>query len=468
MKPTPAMNQLPAFTAKMKNADLPEVVIDLFDYYYRKVADGQTGLIYEHDIEPVAPSAIESSENLRQFRTLGNKNFKKAVRITLNGGLGTSMGLTGAKSLLKVKDNRSFLDIIVHQSRSRGVKLALMNSFSTHSETLAALKVLDPSAATMTFMQHKFPKILQDDLAPAVWRTNPALEWNPPGHGDVYTALYTSGLLQQLLNEGMIYAFISNSDNLGADMDPDLLGFFVDNNFPFMMEVAEKTPADVKGGHLARHNNGRLVLREIAQCPEEELPACMDIKRFCFFNTNNIWVNLAFLNDLISREKTVRLPMIINPKTLDPRDENSPRVYQIETAMGAAISLFAGAAAVKVPRSRFLPVKKCNDLLAIRSDCFRFDKNDGRFSINPKRVDTGRDDIIQIDLDPTYYGKLDLFESHFKKGIPSLVTCDSLTVIGDVHFEGEVTISGRVCLTNRSNTPAIIKRGAIVDRDLVF
>lgn len=468
MIPEKDLKQLPAFEEKLKKAGLPPVVADIFRYYYRKVATGETGLIYDRDIGPVAPGTIESSENLTHFKTIGDKNFEKAVRITLNGGLGTSMGLTGAKSLLKVKDGKSFLEIIVQQTRQRGVRLALMNSFNTHSETLAALKSIDSAAITLTFLQHKFPKILQDGLGPAVWPQNPALEWNPPGHGDVYTALYTSGLLQQLLDEGVIYAFISNSDNLGADMDPDLLGFFAENNFPFMMEVAEKTIADVKGGHLARLRNGQLTLREIAQCPEKELSACMDINRFCFFNTNNIWVNLAFLKDLIKKENAVHLPMILNPKTLDPRDDTSPGVFQVETAMGAAISLFKGASAVKVPRSRFMPVKQCNDLLAVRSDCFEFDQNGGSLKINSKRFENGRPETVLVDLDPRYYGKIDLFEDHFNDGVPSLVDCDSLTVVGDVLFEGDVTISGRVRITNRGNTQAVIKRGTVIDQDLNF
>ncbi len=120
-------------------------------------------------------------------------------------------------------------------------------------------------------MQHKFPKILQKDYSPASWPKNPKLEWNPPGHGDVYTALLTSGMLDSLLADGIIYAFISNSDNLGARLDESLLGYFAHHQFPFMMEVAEKTPADIKGGHLARHKNGRLILREAAQCPANEL-----------------------------------------------------------------------------------------------------------------------------------------------------------------------------------------------------
>ena len=462
------MKQLPAFESKLRKAGLPQVVIGTFTYYYDKVTTGETGLIYDREIEPVALEDIEYSENLRKYRAIGEKNFKKSVRIILNGGLGTSMGLTGTKSLLKVKDGKSFLAIILQQSRQRGAKLALMNSFSTHTETLEALERINPTSTPLTFLQHKYPKILQNGLGPAIWPQNPELEWNPPGHGDVYTALFTSGLLQRLLDSGIKYGFISNSDNLGADMDPDLLGYFVKNNFPFMMEVAEKTNADVKGGHLARQKNGRLILREIAQCPEDELSTCMDIHRYCFFNTNNIWINLEFLYDLVKKENAVHLPMILNPKNLDPRDETSPKVFQIETAMGAAISLFEGATAVRVPRSRFLPVKKCSDLLAVRSDCFEFDKRSGRLQVNRERVAKGLPDTINIDLDSEYYGKIDLFENHFINGVPSLVNCQALSIEGDVLFEGQVTISDSVRIINRRNTQAVIKRGTVIHQDLMF
>lgn len=461
------LTHLPSFKAKLKQEGLPAVVIDTFSYYYRKLVTGETGLIHDRDISAVAPEEIESAENLAPFKAAGEKAFKNAVRITLNGGLGTSMGLTGAKSLLKVKDGKSFLEIIVNQARSIGVKLALMNSFNTHRDTLAALKKIDPNHPPLTFLQHKFPKILQRHLSPASWPQNPALEWNPPGHGDVYTALYTSGMLQRLLDEGVVYAFISNSDNLGANMDAALLGYFAENNFPFMMEVAEKTAADVKGGHLARLTNGRLVLREIAQCPPEERDACMDIERYCFFNTNNIWINLEFLNELIGREKAIYLPMILNPKNLDPRDKNSPDVFQIETAMGAAISLFDGAAAVKVPRSRFFPVKMCSDLLAVRSDCYVFNSN-GSLVVNPERQINGLPDILTVDLDPNYYAKIDLFNARFTSGIPSLVNCETLKIEGDVRFERDVTIAGRVLIHNRRDSQVVIEKGAVIEKDLFF
>ncbi len=344
---------LPYFISKMEKEGLPPVVTETFAYYYRQVVTGETGLIFDKDITPVAPDEIKESLHLSRYEDAGKKRLKNAVRIILNGGLGTSMGLTGPKSLLEVKNGKSFLEIILEHTEKYKVKLALMNSFSTHNATLNALAEINPPHFPLTFLQHKFPKILQKDFSPATWDKNPDLEWNPSGHGDIYTALFTSGMLQQLIDEEILFAFISNSDNLGATLDEPLLGYFSEKQLPFMMEVAEKTPSDIKGGHLARHKNGRFLLREAAQCPDDELDSFRDIQKYRFFNTNNLWINLKFLKDLIEKEKKIILPMILNPKSLDPRDETSPDIFQVETAMGSAISLFEGATAVKVPGTVF-------------------------------------------------------------------------------------------------------------------
>ncbi len=246
-------------------------------------------------------------------------------------------------------------------------------------------------------------------------------------------------------------------------MDESLLGYFFENRLPFMMEVAPRTPSDVKGGHIARHINGRLILRESAQCPQDEMDAFKDIKLYRFFNTNNIWINLKVLEKLIEKHNTINLPIIKNQKTLDPRDENSPKVFQVETAMGAAISLFEGATAIRVPTSRFVPVKKCNDLLAIRSDRFVFSKEDNLI-LNP-RISS---QTIAIDLDQKYYGKIDLFDERFDEGIPSLIDCESLTIDGDVRFEKNVTIKGEVVIKNIGKSQAVIKEGMVVNEDLIF
>ena len=462
-----AEDHLTAFTEKMQQEGLQPLVIETFAYYYNKLLTGETGLICDREIQPVEAGEIEYFKNLNKYAAAGQRVFNQSVRIVLNGGLGTTMGLTGPKSLIEAKNGKTFLEIILKQAENSGVQLALMNSFNTQDATLAALSKLKPSPPPLQFIQHKFPKIRQQDLTPAAWPQNPELEWNPPGHGDVFTALNTSGMLKQLLENGIRYAFIHNLDNLGAGMEESLLGYFAENGFSFMMEVAEKTPADIKGGHLARHHNGRLLLREAAQCPRDEISAFEDITRYGFFNTNNIWINLESLKTLFEKEHTIHLPMILNPKTLDPRNEGSPPVFQIETAMGAAISLFDDTTAVRVPRSRFFPVKSCNDLLALRSDCYVLgEKNNLR--IAPKRLANGRSDSIKISLDTDFYGKIDLLEERFNQGLPSLVDCESINIDGDVYFEDNVTIKGRVSIINSRSSPAIIKKGTIIDSDVVF
>jgi len=457
------MDYLPLFTERMENAGLPAIVIDTFAWYYRQVVSGEKGFISERDIDPINPEDVGDADQLDAYITSGRQALDKAVMIVLNGGLGTSMGLTCAKSLLEVKDGKSFLDIILAQGEKSNLRIAFMNSFSTHADTVAAVTAAAPTREPLYFIQHKFPKILQNGFAPAAWPKNPELEWNPPGHGDIYTALYTSGMLDRLLDEGITYAFISNSDNLGATLDESLLGYFAHNHFPLMMEVAERTPADLKGGHLAKHHDGRLLLREIAQCPADEIDAFQDIHRYRFFNTNSLWVNLEYLKSLIEAHDIVSLPIILNPKNLDPRDPQSPPVYQVETAMGAAVSLFEGAAAVKIPYSRFFPVKKCNDLLAVRSDCFVLEEGH-RLIANPHRT-LGR---IKIDLDHRFYGHIDRFDQRFGSDIPSLVNCESLVVEGDVVFEGNVTITGRATIKNSASAPAVIKKGTVIDGDLIF
>lgn len=155
--------------------------------------------------------------------------------------------------------------------------------------------------------------------------------------------------------------------------------------------------------------------------------------------------------------------MILNPKTLDPRDESSPPVYQVETAMGSAVYLFQGARAVRVPPTRLLPVKTCNDLLAIRSDRFTLTP-DNCMIPNPEATS----DTFVATLDPRYYGNIDLFDERFPEGAPSLKACESLTVEGDVYFQKGAVIKGNVVIRNTKNAPAVIRAGTVVDRNLFF
>jgi UTP--glucose-1-phosphate uridylyltransferase len=321
------------------------------------------------------------------------------------------------------------------------VPLILMNSFRTRDDSLAALAAYPELDAGLPadFLQHKVPKIRVDDFSPAEWPAAPEHEWCPPGHGDLYTALVTSGLLDTLLARGLEYAFVSNSDNLGAVPDLGILGWLAEEGAPFVMEVCDRTPIDRKGGHLARRRaDGGLVLREVAQCPPGEMEQFQDIGRFRHFNTNNLWVNLRGLAErLRGREGFLGLPLIRNRKTVDPTDDSSFAVYQLETAMGSAISVFEGARALRVPRERFLPVKTTNDLLTVRSDVYETTE-DHRVVPTPGR-EVG--DLV-VELDPRFYKRVDQLDERFPVGPPSLANCYRFAVRGDVRFGQTVICLG--------------------------
>lgn len=447
---------------RMQADNLPDLVIDTFKHYYAQLVNGHTGLISEADIQPVdhLPDAESFSTELA---TVGERCLSQTILLKLNGGLGTSMGLAQAKSLLSVKNGLSFLDIIARQAQQSKTPLVLMNSFSTHDDSLALLEKYPElqGPIPLDFLQHKVPKITQTDFSPVQWPENRELEWCPPGHGDIYPALVTSGMLDKLLSAGYQYAFVSNADNLGAVMDVSILGYFAKNKIPFMMEVADRTKADRKGGHLARLPSGQLILRESAQCPAEDTATFQNITRHKYFNTNNLWLNLSALQSALAEQNNIlELPMIRNRKTVDPRKPESTPVYQLETAMGSAIGVFAGAQAVRVPRTRFAPVKTTNDFLAVQSDLYQLTE-DFKVVLNPQR----QLGSAVIDLDPTYYKLVSDMNARFPDGVPSLIECQSLTVKGDFKFGAGVNVVGTVELVNQSAHQVEIADGEVVDQN---
>lgn len=451
--------RLPELAARMRAEGLPDLAIRTFAHYYEQLVSGATGMIPESAIDAIGtlPDVTTFGPELAER---GRRALAKTVLMKLNGGLATSMGLTGPKALLAVKDDLTFLDVVMRQAESHGIPLVLMDSFSTHAATLAAVARHPKSRAELVvaFEQHKIPKVATADLGPGTWPQDPHLEWCPPGHGNLYAALATSGALDRLLDRGYEHAFVSNVDNLGAVIDPAILGYFAEHGYAFMMEATDRTEADKKGGHLARRRDGQLVLRELAQCPADELAAFQDVARHRYFNTNNIWLSLPKLKAFLdANDGVVRLPMIRNTKTIDPRDPASPAVYQLETAMGAAIELFPDAAAVRVPRVRFAAVKKTGDLLGIRSDAFVL-TDDFRIVPNPART-LG---ALVVNLDDRFYAFLDQMEARFPHGAPSLLACEKLDVVGDVRFGRDVVVRGTVRVTNDGPTPRTIPDGTVL------
>lgn len=455
-------NGLQASVEKMRADGVAEPAIATFGELYERLVAGDTGMIAEQTIEPVA-----DLPDADQLPAGGEEVLDQAVVLRLNGGLGTSMGLDGPKSLLEVKDGLTFLDVVARQVltlRDRTgarLPLVLMNSFSTREPSLARLERYPGLAADvpLDFLQNKEPKLLADGLQPASWPADPSLEWAPPGHGDLYPALVSSGMLAALLERGYRYAFVANVDNLGAVLDPRILGWLSRERIPFLMEVADRTEADRKGGHLARRRaDGGLVLREIAQTPDEDAAAFQDIGRHRYFNTNNLWLDLRAL-DAALRERggVLPLPMIVNRKTVDPRDGDSPAVVQLETAMGAAIAVFDDARALRVPRRRFAPVKTTNDLLGLRSDAYVL-SDAFEVTLAPPRSAPPI-----VDLDARFYKRVGDFDARFAAGAPSLVACEALTVEGDVAFGADVVVRGRVRVVHDGEGQRRIADGTVLE-----
>lgn len=439
-----SMPDFDVFEKKMRAAGMGNAPVSVFRRNMQALLRNETGLIAESEIEPIG--SLPRSDEFR-VSSDGSTDLSTMVIIKLNGGLGTGMGLQGPKSLLPVRDGVNFLDLMVRQTLSlreksgHPVRLLLMNSFSTSEETLKHLERYRShglaSADEVEMMQNMIPKIDVNTLQPVEWPADPELEWCPPGHGDLYPALVGSGWLDRLLAEGVKYAFVSNSDNLGAVFDAALLDYFAASGAPFMMEVTRRTAADKKGGHLARRkSDGRLLLREVAQCPDTDLDAFQNIDRYRYFNTNSLWLNLEKLKaQLVADSGALPLPMIKNRKTVDPRDPESTPVFQLEIAMGSAIECFEGALAVEVPRSRFAPVKTTSDLLALRSDAYEV-LPDGQVRLRAERQGIPPD----ISLSAEYK----LVDALDELGVPSLIRCDSLKISGLISFEPGVTIEGNV------------------------
>ncbi|WP_194948058.1 UTP--glucose-1-phosphate uridylyltransferase [Actinomyces trachealis] len=436
-------NGLTAAQDKMRVGGVAEQAIDVFTHYYRALEAGATGLIPEETIEPL--TEIDSIDDVEISYEQAREALSKTVMIKLNGGLGTSMGMDKAKSLLPVRDGKSFLDLLVDQVQAARAKygvtlpLIFMDSFRTREDTLSALAKhpgIEVDGLPLDFLQNREPKLRADDLTPVTWEADPSLEWCPPGHGDIYTALVSSGVLDALLERGYRYAMTSNSDNLGAAPSARIAGWFAASGAPYAPEMCRRTPADVKGGHLAvRKSDGRIILRDTAQTPPEQMHYFTDQFRHPFFHTNNLWFDLQVLRDtLVERQGILGLPLIRNEKTVDPSDASSTPVIQMETAMGAAVEAFEGATAVEVPRSRFLPVKTTNDLLLVRSDVYEVDE-DGLLQMTSEQACT-------VQLDPKYYKKIKDFEARFPAGVPSIRGARSLTVKGDWTFGAGAVATG--------------------------
>lgn len=436
------MNHSQGRTAeKMRQVGMSEYEINSFMRAFERFISGEKALIPETDIE-----AVDDIDKDSSLSEVSPDVLARTAVLKLNGGIGTTMGLTCPKSVLEAHGGQNFLEITARQilaTRKRldiNLPFILLNSPATHEPTMQALSDFDleVEGLPLAVVQGVFPRIEASTFEPINWEDDPELEWAPPGHGDLYGVLDRTGVLDQLIDRGYEYLFVSNIDNTGAVLSEEIATWFADSGAPFAAEVARRTPMDMKGGHFARRRlDGQIILREIAQCPESDEEFFRNIDLHRYMNTNNLWVHLPSLRKKLD-SGTFDLALIVNCKRINQKNSASPEIVQLESAMGSAISLFEGARILEVGRERFVPVKSTADLLLLRSDVFALDE-DNRLIQQTKSRPT-------VTLDEKFFKRYDQFEKRVQT-VPSLCNARSLTVTGDVSIpdgyvaEGDATIS---------------------------
>ncbi|KAJ2811348.1 UTP-glucose-1-phosphate uridylyltransferase [Coemansia furcata] len=405
----------------------------------------------------IAYGDLEAKE-LKDIKPLLNK----LAVLKLNGGLGTTMGCVGPKSAIEVRDSQTFLDLTVQQIEylnqvsDADVPLILMNSFNTDEDTKKIVQKYSAHNVNIcTFNQSRYPRFKTDSNLPlARSPDNRPGFWYPPGHGDLYESFANSGLLEQLIKDGKEWVFVSNVDNLGATVDPAILQHMADTGAEFVMEVTDKTKADIKGGTIIDYD-GQVRLLEIAQVPKAHVDDFKRVKKFKIFNTNNLWISLKAIKRVVESQK-FDLDLIVNHKTTD----DGTAVIQLETAVGAAIKHFTGSHGVNVPRSRFLPVKSTSDLFLVTSDLYLLEN--GQLLMNPKRTFK----TVPVVKLGDHFKKVNDYLARFKTP-PQILELDHLTVTGDVCFSSDVTLEGTVIIVANYGAHIDIPRGAILNDKVV-
>jgi len=437
----------------------------LFRRYLNDKAKGN-----EIDWSKIAPPKPEQVVDYNDIagKQPGTEFLKKLAVLKLNGGLGTSMGCVGPKSVIEVREGMSFLDLSVRQieylnrTYDVNVPFVLMNSFNTDQDTANIIKKYEGhNIDILTFNQSKYPRVLKDSLLPAPKSANSQIsDWYPPGHGDVYESLYNSGILDKLIERGIEIVFLSNADNLGAVVDLNILQHMVESKAEYIMELTDKTKADVKGGTIIDYE-GQARLLEIAQVPKEHVNEFKSIKKFKYFNTNNIWMNLRAIKRVVEANE-LAMEIIPNGKSIpaDKKGEADVSIVQLETAVGAAIRHFKNAHGVNVPRRRFLPVKTCSDLMLVKSDLYTL--KHGQLMMDEKRFG-GTSPLIKLGSD---FKKVSSFQSRIPS-IPKILELDHLTITGAVNLGRGVTLKGTVIIVASEGQTIDVPPGSILENVVV-
>ena len=439
-------NVLSVIRSRMQRRGLRDYDIEFFLKAWQSMDTAVPPIAWER-LKPLGSSDVlalpDDRTETARLEEVGRTHIHQCAIVKLNGGRSTTMGGLVPKCMVTAKNGKSFLDIVMGQVMAANdyynieMPLILMNSFFTDHVTE---KIVGRTPLIiLNFIQNEYPRIRKDTFLPLDTGTDD--DWCPAGHGDFYTGIAGSGMLDNLLELGLRYVFISNIDNLSAEISPAILGRMVEGGHDFLMEVTRKTQDDVKGGAPV-FDDGRLSLLEIGQVPAEHHQDFQDIETFQYFNTNNLWVDLLAVKEMIHHDQ-LRLPIILNHKRCAETD-----IIQIETAMGAGLECFSRPGLIEVSRDRFAPVKKLSDLFLLQSDVYSLNER-MQLTLNterPKQLPR----LPRITFHSGFPSGNQLEGGFADPACISLLHTESLTVGGKVVFAGEQQIRGVVRVENGS------------------
>lgn len=291
----------------------------------------------------------------------------EVAALVLNGGMATRFGgaVKGVVPVLPGRDELSFLAIKLAGLRTvaRAVKghvpVVLMNSFATAAATREHLDAIAwagmPVDERLSFEQSLLPRVLADGTPlpelPNAQHLEDTHVYAAPGHGDTLRRVRDSGTLARLAARGVRHLLISNVDNLGASLDPVVLGAHleaVDRGAALSVEVVARAPGDA-GGCVARVDGRPQIIEGF------RLPAGTDLADYPHFNTNTLWVTVEAL-----REPYPLTWFPVHKSITGPRGEKI-EVVQFEQLVGQ-LSEFVQTACLEVDRGRFLPIKTREEL----------------------------------------------------------------------------------------------------------
>lgn len=328
--------------------------------------------VIQGTIEPV-DDVVNADYESNELRALGEAALAEGHVATcvLNGGMATRFGGV-VKGVVEVFGGQSFLALKARDARlaaerwGQPVPLVLMNSFATSEATaqhVAAAQGFGLATENiLTFHQSISLRLTQGGELFIGKDGKPS--YHAPGHGDFFACLRNSGVLAQLRQRGVRVLLFSNVDNLGATIDPVIIGHHLREGRPFTAELTQKqrtaSGAWDKGGAPAKVNGRRQLVEGF------RFPGDFAQERLPDFSTNNMLFTLEAI------DRPVPLTRHVVKKSVDGQT-----ALQLEsiTCEASAVDAPDGTPLLPMtllrvpregPRGRFFPVKEPEDLGAMR------------------------------------------------------------------------------------------------------